>query len=89
MEEFSSELFKRARKTDRESTTGPLAKSTKVNLKMISAKARVNFSTQMVKLSQGYGKRVRSTERGTTNGPTVQNITLFITKVSRGRSWAS
>ncbi len=74
---------------ERESTTGPLAKSMKANSKMTSAKVRVYFTTQMVKLSWGYGKRVRSTERGSTNGPTVQNTTLFTTKVSRDRSWES
>jgi hypothetical protein len=89
MEEFSSEFFKRARKMGRESITGRLAKSMKVNSKMTSAKVRVHFTTQMVKISWGYGKRVRSTERGTTNGPTVQNTTLFTTKVSRDRSWES
>ena len=68
MEEFSSEFFKRARKMGRESITGRLAKSMKVNSKMTSAKVRVHFTTQMVKISWGYGKRVRSTERVTTSG---------------------
>lgn len=73
----------------RESITGHLAKSMKANSKMTSAKVRVHFTTQMVKISWGYGKRVRSTERGTTYGPTVQNTTLSTTKVSRDRSWES
>ena len=89
MEEFFSEFFKRARKMEREYTTGPLAKSMKVNSKMTSAQVRVHFTTLMVKPSWGFGKRVRNTVRGTTNGPTVQNTTLCITKVSRDRSWAS